>query len=89
MTPTSSTAATSEAATVSPALAEEAAVLLARLVGDPTAGFRDGQLESVAALVDRSWIEFGVLGLLTTAASALAVLDCAAATASRGWRSST
>jgi ATP-dependent DNA helicase RecQ len=38
--------------TVSPALAEEAAALLARLVGDPTAAFRDGQLESVAALVE-------------------------------------
>jgi ATP-dependent DNA helicase RecQ len=38
--------------TVSPALAEEAAALLARLVGDPVAAFRDGQLESVAALVE-------------------------------------
>ena len=38
--------------TVSPALAEEAATLLARLVGDPDAAFRDGQLESVAALVE-------------------------------------
>ena len=35
-----------------PALADEAALLLARLVGDPAAAFRDGQLESVAALVE-------------------------------------
>ena len=34
------------------ALAAEAQALLGRLVGDPTAQFRDGQLESVAALVE-------------------------------------
>jgi ATP-dependent DNA helicase RecQ len=34
------------------ALATEAQALLGRLVGDPTAQFRDGQLESVAALVE-------------------------------------
>ncbi len=33
-------------------LAREAQALLGRLVGDPTAEFRDGQLEAVAALVD-------------------------------------
>ncbi len=33
-------------------LADEAQVLLGRLVGDPTAQFRDGQLEAVAALVE-------------------------------------
>jgi len=37
------------------ALAAEAQALLGRLVGDPTAQFRDGQLESVAALVETSW----------------------------------
>jgi ATP-dependent DNA helicase RecQ len=36
----------------SAALADEAQELLGRLVGDPTAEFRDGQLESVAALVE-------------------------------------
>ncbi|MDQ1598842.1 MAG: ATP-dependent helicase RecQ, partial [Actinomycetota bacterium] len=34
------------------ALAAEAQALLGRLVGDPTAQFRDGQLESVTALVE-------------------------------------
>ncbi len=43
---------TAAPATVTPALADEAAALLGRLVGDPTATFRDGQLESVAALVE-------------------------------------
>jgi ATP-dependent DNA helicase RecQ len=52
VTPTPATAAAADAAAVSPALAEEAAVLLARLVGDPSAAFRDGQLQSVAALVE-------------------------------------
>ncbi len=33
-------------------LADEAQLLLGRLVGDPTAQFRDGQLEAVAALVE-------------------------------------
>ena len=33
-------------------LADEAQVLLGRLVGDPSAQFRDGQLEAVAALVE-------------------------------------
>jgi GT2 family glycosyltransferase len=37
---------------------------------------------TVAALVDRTWIAFAVLGLATIAVSGLAVLDCAAAAAS-------
>ncbi len=43
---------TTDAGSTSAALVDEARLLLARLVGDPSAQFRDGQIESISALVE-------------------------------------
>ncbi len=51
--PTTDRATMTDPSALSPALADRAAAALTRLVGDAAATFRDGQLEAVAALVER------------------------------------